>query len=159
MQRHRMARPPAAPLPLTKKERSSLAGITASVSLPHRAVREARDLLMAGDGIANMVIAETLGVSRSTVNQWREHFEIDGVSWVGKVREGRGRKPVITAETSKHDRRGGLRYEPTTQRHGVVLRRAFADPCTGSHPTQPADEAGSARGGDPRLRALSVRMT
>src|ERR1035437_9501256 len=99
MQRHRMARPPAPPLPLTKKERSSLAGITAGVSLPHRAVREAKGLLMAGDGIANMVIAETLGVSRSTVIQWREHFEIDGVSWVGKVHEGQGRKPVITAET------------------------------------------------------------
>src|ERR1035437_3232221 len=94
-----MARPPAPPLPLTKKERSALEGIAASVSLPHRAVREVKGLVMAGDGIANTVIGETLGVSRSTVIQWREHFEADGIEWVGKVHEGRGRKPIISPET------------------------------------------------------------
>jgi transposase len=91
-----MARPPAPPLHLTKKERASLQEIATSVSLPHRAVREAKGLLMAGDGIANTAIAETLDVSRSTVLQWRAHFELDGIDWVGRVHEGRGRKPVIT---------------------------------------------------------------
>src|ERR1039458_6352451 len=93
-----MARPPAPPLHLTKKERASLEDIAGSVSLPHRAVREAKGLLMAGDGAANTSIAEALGVSRSTVLQWRQHFESDGVDWVGEVHEGRGRKPVITQE-------------------------------------------------------------
>ena len=93
-----MARPPAPPLQLSKKERTALEGIAASVSLPHRAVREAKGLLMAGDGVANSSIAEALGVSRSTVLQWRSHFESDGVAWVGEVHEGRGRKPVITQE-------------------------------------------------------------
>lgn len=51
---------------------------------------------MAGDGIANTAIAETLDVSRSTVLQWRAHFDLDGIDWVGQVHEGRGRKPVIT---------------------------------------------------------------
>lgn len=72
--------------------------MAASVSLPHRAVREAKGLLMASDGIANTAIADRLGVSRSTVIQWRRHFETDGVEWVGRVREGRGRKPVITQD-------------------------------------------------------------
>ena len=93
-----MARPPAPPLRLTKKERGALEGIASSVSLPHRTVREAKGLLMAGDGIANSTIAIDLGVSRSTVLQWRQHFETDGVEWVGEVHEGRGRKPVITQE-------------------------------------------------------------
>src|ERR1035441_9259045 len=53
---------------------------------------------MGGDGVANSRIAEALGVSRSTVLQWRSHFETDGVGWVGEVHEGRGRKPVITQE-------------------------------------------------------------
>jgi len=61
-----MARPPAPPLHLTKKERTQLEEIAASVSLPHRAVREAKGLLMAGEGVANSSIAEVLGVSRST---------------------------------------------------------------------------------------------
>jgi transposase len=93
-----VARPPAPPLRLTKKERASLEGIAGSISLSHRAVREATGLLMAGDGIANTAIAQDLGVSRSTVIQWREHFEVDGVEWVGRVHEGRGRKPVITQD-------------------------------------------------------------
>src|ERR1035437_4680296 len=51
---------------------------------------------MAGDGIANTAIAEAADVSRSTVLQWRAHFELDGIDWVGQVHGGRGRKPVIT---------------------------------------------------------------
>jgi transposase len=93
-----MAHAPAPPLRLTKKERAALQEIASSVSLPHRAVREAKGLLMAGDGIANSTIATDLGVSRSTVLQWRQHFETDGVEWVGQVHEGRGRKPVITQD-------------------------------------------------------------
>jgi transposase len=50
---------------------------------------------MAAEEIANTKIADALGVSRSTVIEWRERFERDGVKWVGKVHEGRGRKPVI----------------------------------------------------------------
>jgi transcriptional regulator with XRE-family HTH domain len=90
-----MARSPAPPLPLNEKERRALEEIAGSVSLAYRAVREAKGLLMAADSVANTTIAIELGVSRSTVLQWREHFELDGVEWVGKVREGRGRKPVI----------------------------------------------------------------
>src|ERR1035437_2441234 len=93
-----MARPPAPPLHLTKKERAELEDIAGSVSLPHRAVREAKGLLLAGDGMANTSIAEALGVSRSTVLQWRNHFETDGVGGVGEVHEGRGRKPVISQD-------------------------------------------------------------
>jgi transposase len=90
-----MAHPPPPPVRLSKTERTALEDIAASVSLPYRAVREAKGLLMAGDGVANASIAEALGVSRSTVLQWRTHFETDGVTWVGQVHEGRGRKPVI----------------------------------------------------------------
>src|ERR1039458_8627394 len=84
-----MTRSPAPPLPLNEKERRALEEIAGSVSLAYRAVREAKGLLMAADGVANTTIAIELGVSRSTVLQWREHFELDGVEWVGKVREGR----------------------------------------------------------------------
>ena len=52
---------------------------------------------MAGDGVANAVIAERLSVSRSTVLGWRSRFIEDGAAGVGKVRPGRGRKPTIPA--------------------------------------------------------------
>ena len=90
-----MARAPAPPLPLSSAEHAALEEIAESVSRPYRAVREAKGLLMAAEGIANTKIANALGVSRSTVIEWREHFEQDGVKWVGKVHEGRGRKPMI----------------------------------------------------------------
>ncbi len=94
-----MAQAPAPPLSLSKSDKRALRKIAASPSLPHRAVREAKGLLMAADGVANMTIAHTLGVSRSTVLQWRGHFAQDGVDGVGVVRPGRGRRPSIAAET------------------------------------------------------------
>jgi transposase len=91
-----MGQAPAPALALSRKERARLRQIAASPSLPHRAVREAKGLLLAADGVANAAIAQRLGVSRSTVLAWRKDFEIDGVDGVGSVREGRGRKPTIT---------------------------------------------------------------
>ena len=93
-----MAHPPAQALDLLLDERLELEEIAASPSLPHRAVREAKGLLLAADGVANSVIAERLGVSRSTVLEWRQDFAEHGVTWVGKVRPGRGRKPTISQE-------------------------------------------------------------
>jgi transposase len=90
-----MAHAPAAPLTLLLEERLALEEVAASAMLPHRAVREARGLLMAADGVANTIIGERLGVSRSTVLAWRRQFVDDGVEGVGKVRPGRGRKPSI----------------------------------------------------------------
>ena len=94
-----MAQAPAPALSLSKTDKLALRRIASSPALPHRAVREAKGLLMACDGVANMRIADTLGVSRSTVIQWRDHFAVDGVEGVGAVRPGRGRKPSIPAET------------------------------------------------------------
>jgi len=93
-----MAHPPAEALELLVEERQQLEVIVASPSNPHRMVREAKGLLMAADGVANTVIAERLGVSRSTVLGWRSQFLEDGVGGVGRVRPGRGRKPSIPAE-------------------------------------------------------------
>jgi transposase len=94
-----MAHPPAAPLELSAEDRALLEEIASSPSKPHRAVREAKGLLMAAEGVANQQIAERLGVSRSTVLEWRRQFQQDGVAKVGKVRPGRGRKPTIPAGT------------------------------------------------------------
>jgi hypothetical protein len=67
--------------------------IAESVSRPYRAVREARGLLMAAEVIANTKIAGALGISRSTVTEWREHFERDGVEWVGRGTSAGGESP------------------------------------------------------------------
>ncbi len=93
-----MAHPPAPKLKLSPADRRMLEEISSSPSRPHREVRQAKGLLMASEGIANIQIADTLGVQRSTVITWRKRFQVDGVNGIGKVRHGRGRKPSIPDE-------------------------------------------------------------
>jgi transposase len=67
-----------------------------------RAVRQAKGLLMAGDGVANSSIAEALHVSRSTVLQWRSHFESGGVRGHEKVPVfGHEKSPPLTEASTK----------------------------------------------------------
>ena len=96
-----MAHPPAAPLELSAEDRALLEEIASSPSKPtSRECVRPRACRRAAEGVANQQIAERLGVSRLfTVLEWRRQFEDDGVTKVGKVRPGRGRKPTIPAET------------------------------------------------------------
>jgi len=107
-----MAQAPAPPLVLTPEDKEALEKMAASPSLPHRMVREAKGLLMAAQGIANERTARTLGVSRSTVLDWRRQFATDGVKGVGKVRKGRGRKPTIPQEKIEQIVHDTLRTTP-----------------------------------------------
>ncbi len=90
---------PAAPLPLSEAERETLERLARAQSAPHRQVLRARVLLMAADGVANAVIAEEVGVTAVTVRAWRTRFAVDGLAGLGKIRDGRGRKPSISEET------------------------------------------------------------
>jgi transposase len=76
-------------------QRDVLIALSRSQTAPHRQVQRARALLRAADGVANMRIAEQVGVSPSTVQAWRARFAEEGVSKLGKVRPGRGRKAAI----------------------------------------------------------------
>ena len=53
---------------------------------------------MAGQGVANAQIAASVGVTPVTVRSWRARFAWEGLAKFGQVREGRGRKPVLSAE-------------------------------------------------------------
>ncbi len=121
-----MARPPAEALVLLLEERRALEEIAASSSRPHGMVRQAKGLLMAAEGLANMVIADRLGVSRSTVLGWRTRFAEDGVKGVGKVRPGRGQKPVISAEKVEEIVRATQETTPENATHWSVRTMAEA---------------------------------
>jgi transposase len=90
---------PAAPLPLSVGERETLERLARAASAPHRQVLQARVLLMAADGVANAVIADEVGVTPVTVRAWRKRFVVDGLARLGKIGDGRGRKPSISEET------------------------------------------------------------
>ena len=102
-----MAHPPADALELLSEERVVLEEIASCPSLPHRSVREAEGLLLAAEGVANSVIAERLGASRSTVLGWRRDFIEHGVEW---GRQGPARPWTQADHFSAANRGDGARH-------------------------------------------------
>ena len=93
-------------LAVSDEERAALERMAASSSLPHRAVLQARGLLLASDGVANNEIARRCDTTADTVRRWRAKFEAGGVDAVGRIAPGRGRKPEIgddVVEAIVHD--------------------------------------------------------
>ena len=80
-------------------QREMLGRLAVSQTAPVRQVMRAKALLLAGAGVANARIADEVGVTVTTVRAWRGRFAVDGVAKLGKVRSGRGRKPVIPQAT------------------------------------------------------------
>jgi len=99
----------AVALPIDDEDRAILEQWARSSAAPHRVVMRARGLLMAKEGLANSRIATALGVSRPTVLDWRRRFLEDGLDSVVEIREGRGRKPAISARKVKAIVRATLR--------------------------------------------------
>jgi len=72
----------ASPIVLTQEEQVAVDSWARSRSLPLRLVQRARIVQMAADGRENQQIARTLGVSRPTVQLWRQRFlalRLDGL--------------------------------------------------------------------------------
>jgi transposase/transposase-like protein len=82
-------------LPVTDGQRQILEKLAVSQSAPHREVTRAKALLMAEQGLANTAIGAELGISPSSVVEWRKTFAAEGVTKFGQVHSGRGRKPTI----------------------------------------------------------------
>jgi len=110
-------RSPAAALPLTDGQRDVLEKLARSQTAKHRDVQRARALLLAADGVANTLIGADLGVSPTTVSNWRERFATDGLKGVGVVRRGRGRKPSISAEKVRAIVHATLHERPEGETH------------------------------------------
>src|SRR5829696_236253 len=89
----------AARLLVTDQQRAGLVAIASSPSLSYRAVRQAKGLLDAADGLANEEIGRRCGVSANTVRAWRVSFAERGVAGVGVVAAGRGRRPWLPEGT------------------------------------------------------------
>lgn len=75
--------------------------MAASSVLPQRQVVQARALLWAADGVSNAEIARRLAVDSDTVRRWRRRFIDKGVSGVGTIEKGRGRKPWLPPDIAE----------------------------------------------------------
>ena len=86
-------------MPISPGQREALEVLARSGTAPFREVRRAQALLMAADGRPNVQIAAAVGVTAVTVRAWRTRFAEEGLAKFAQVREGRGRKPSLPAET------------------------------------------------------------
>ena len=86
----------AAPIILSPEERSTLDTWVRARSLPLRLVQRARIIRMAADGMQSQVIARDLGVSKPTVQLWRQRFLAFRLVGLQKNAPRPGRIPKIT---------------------------------------------------------------
>lgn len=116
----------AAALELAEGQRPALEVIAKSKTAPHRSVLRARALLLAADGVANTRIATEVGASAMTVRAWRERFAAEGLAKFGRVGDGRGRKPSISAEKVEEIVRATLHDTPPGETHWSTRSMAKA---------------------------------
>ena len=88
----------AAPIILSPEERSTLDTWVRGRSLPLRLVQRAGIIWMAAEGMQSQEIARDLGVSRPTVQLWRQRFLAFRLVGLEKDAPRPGRIPQITAQ-------------------------------------------------------------
>jgi transposase len=110
-------RAPTAPMPLAAGQREVLEKLSRSRTAKHHDVKRARALLLAADGVANTRIGAELGVSPTSVSNWRARFAEVGLSLFGPIRQGRGRKPSIPRKKVEEIVQATLQEEPEAETH------------------------------------------
>lgn len=115
-----------AALTLASGQEEVLKGLAKSHTAAHRQVTRAKALLLAAQGVANTAIAVRLGVSPSSVVEWRERFAEDGLARFGEVRKGRGRKPSIPEERVAAVVHATLHETPPGETHWSCRKMAKA---------------------------------
>ena len=105
----------AAALVLRNGDRPQLEALLRSNSVPAGVAQRARIVLLAAEGVANYEIAERVGVTRPTVNLWRNRYAARGLAGLDGVRPpGRprtvDRATVITATLRPPPKRLGVTH-------------------------------------------------
>jgi putative transposase len=87
------ARNVARPVEIDAGTRQQVEAFARSRSLPHGLVLRAKLILLACDGMRNIEIAETIGLSRESVGKWRARFIERGLNGLyDELRPGRPRQ-------------------------------------------------------------------
>jgi transposase len=88
----------AAPIVLSPEERATLGTWGRGRRLAYRRVVRAQIITLAADGVQSQEIAERLGVSRPTVQLWRDRFLALRVAGLEKDAPRPGRTPKVSAQ-------------------------------------------------------------
>src|SRR5712691_4171315 len=80
---------------LTADERQTLMAWQRSTAIPAGRARRGQIMLLLGDGMPVVQIADTVGVTHRVVYTWARRFLQDGIAGLAD-KPGRGRRPVLT---------------------------------------------------------------
>jgi len=116
----------APPIQLSADEQSTLTAWSRGRSLPLRLVQRAKIVTMAAGGESNQDIARQLGISRPTVQLWRERFLALRVAGIEKDAPRPGRIPIIPERTVRAVVEATLHTKPAAATHWSVRTMAKA---------------------------------
>ena len=102
---------------LEPAEQTQLEKWGSSHGTPQQVALRCRIILAAVAGQDNVSIAEQLGVSRPTVQLWRERVRGQGIGGVWEIAPGRGRKPQYDQATRDGIIQATLRSKPKGMTH------------------------------------------
>jgi transposase len=116
----------ATAISLAPADRAQLQRYARARSAPQRLTERARIVLMAADGKQNKVIAAQLGLSRPTVQLWRDRFAAQGIAGIEKDAPRPGRKPKLSAAKVRKVIKATLETTPPGATHWSVRTMAKA---------------------------------
>jgi transposase len=116
----------APPVVLSPEERATLATWERGRSFPLRLMQRARIVTMAADGVPNRDIAREVGVSRPTVQLWRERFLALRLAGLEQDAPRPGRLPSIPERKVRAVIDATLRTKPLAATHWSVRTMAEA---------------------------------
>jgi transposase len=116
----------APPVVLSPDERATLASWVRGRRIPVRLMQRARIVMLAGDGQANQDIAREVGVSRPTVQLWRDRFLALRVAGLEHDAPRPGRLPSIPDRTVRAVIDATLHTTPPAGTHWSVRTMAEA---------------------------------
>ncbi len=116
----------AAPILLSPDEGAALAAWAHGRRVAFRLVQRARIIQLASDGVRNQDIARTLGISRPTVQLWRERFLALRVAGLEKDAPRPGRLPRISARKVRAVVEATLHTTPPAATHWSTRSMATA---------------------------------
>jgi transposase len=116
----------AAPITLSPEERVTLEEWSQSRTLAVRMAQRSRMILMAADGVQSQDIARQMGISRPTVQLWRDRFLARRQEGLEKDAPRPGRIPRITERTVRKIVEATLQTKPTNATHWSTRTMAKA---------------------------------
>ena len=102
---------------LTESDRQQLNRWIAAHQTPQQVVQRARIVLLAAQGKNDLDIADELQLNRKSVALWRYRFGDKGAATLWEVEQGRGRKPLYSAEKVKAIVDATLQTKPKGMTH------------------------------------------